>query len=71
MNKWVYASVKKVVNYEHIVKIIIVFVVFGLLSLYWMRRLSKANKVIKESSDTFEHLFNNTIEGLYSYRTIL
>ena len=68
LNKWLSIKVEEVTNYEHLQQLIILFVVFALVSLYWMRRLAKANRKVKESSDKFEYLFNNTMEGIVLFQ---
>ena len=64
LNKWLSIKLQKVTNYKYIKEIFTVFIIFVLISLFWMRKISKANKQIQNSLEDFEYLFNNTIETL-------
>ena len=50
--------------HEDTAELSVAFLLFVIASLYWMRRVAKANKIIKESSEKFEYFFNNAIEGI-------
>ena len=64
LNKWLSIKLEKVTDYKYTIELLIVFVIFILISLYWMRKISIANKQIKNSLEDFEYLFNNTIETM-------
>ena len=64
LNSWLYVKLEKVTDYKYIKEVLIFFVLFIFISLFWMRKTSKANKQTKNSLEDFEYLFNNTIETL-------
>ncbi|RLA76980.1 MAG: hypothetical protein DRG78_18095, partial [Epsilonproteobacteria bacterium] len=64
LNKWLSIKLEKVTSYKYIKELFFVFVIFVLISLYWMRKISIVNKQIKNSLEDFEYIFNNTIETM-------
>ena len=64
LNKWLSINLEKITDNQYIKEIFIFFIIFILISLFWMRKISKANKQTKDSLEDFEYLFNNTIETL-------
>ncbi|RLA79933.1 MAG: hypothetical protein DRG78_11955, partial [Epsilonproteobacteria bacterium] len=64
LNKWMSIKIQKVTDYKYLIEIAIAFVLFVLVSLFWMRKVSQANKKTKESLENFEYLFNNSIGAI-------
>ncbi len=64
LNDWISPKYKKNIDYTLAWQIIGTSILLGLLSLFWMRKISKANKITKESLANFEYLFNNTVETI-------
>ena len=64
LNNWVPIKYTKNVDYTLVWELVGLFILFGLLSLYWMRKISKAKKTAEESLENFQYFFNNTIETI-------
>ena len=64
LNDWISPKYERGIDYTLVWQIIGISILLGLLSLFWMRKITKANQVTKESLANFEHLFNNTIETI-------
>ncbi|RLA72796.1 MAG: hypothetical protein DRG24_01980 [Epsilonproteobacteria bacterium] len=60
-NKWLSIKVQHVTNYKYLQEIIILFTLLGLLSLFWMRRLTKTNQRLKKQEAEL-HLAKLTAE---------
>ncbi|RLA79242.1 MAG: hypothetical protein DRG78_13335 [Epsilonproteobacteria bacterium] len=73
LNNWVAISYEKGSDYTNIWQIVIVFIILGLVGLYWNRKLAQAIIIEKEATEDFEYLFNHTIEtiGLFQNNTCI
>ena len=64
-NKWISVRVEQVVNYKYLKEILVLFLVVVLASLFWTRKLSLANRKLKENEKKL-HEQKRSFEAIYN-----
>lgn len=64
INKWISINVQHITSYEYLPQISIFVILFILISLYWMNKLSIAKKQLQQQKEEFEAIYNSSKDSI-------
>jgi len=67
-NKWIDIEVKQVTNFKYLKEVILLFLLFGLISLFWIRKLNITKYKLKEQNKEMEIIFNETFNAVVLFK---
>ena len=67
-NRWIDMEIKQVTDFKYLKEVILFSLFFGLVSLFWIRRLNKAKQKLRVKNREMEVIFNETFNAVILFK---
>ncbi len=67
-NRWIDMEIKQVTDFKYLKEVVLFSLFFGLISIFWIRRLDRAKKKLKAQNEEMEIIFNETFNAVVLFK---